>query len=57
MTPKRKSILINCSIIAALVYRYWTGTPIFILVITGIFLLVLANVLMMFAAKNRATTR
>jgi hypothetical protein len=53
MSLKTKAILINCSVIVALVYKYWTGTPFFIIAITGIFLLVLANLLMIFAAKKR----
>jgi hypothetical protein len=56
MAPKNKAILINCSVIAALIYQYWKGTPLFILLITGIFFLVFANLLMVFAAKKRSDT-
>jgi hypothetical protein len=56
MTPKAKSILINCSIVAALIYQYWKGTPFFIIAITGILLLVVANLMMMFAARKRSNT-
>ena len=48
-----KVILINCAIAAALMYRYWTGTPTLIIVIVGICLFVFANVLMFFAAKQQ----
>jgi uncharacterized membrane protein len=48
-----KAVLINCGIAAALIYRYWTGTPMLIIVIVGVFLFVFANVLMVFAAKQQ----
>ncbi|MBN9615201.1 MAG: hypothetical protein BGO25_09925 [Acidobacteriales bacterium 59-55] len=54
MKPKAKAILINSSIVAALIYQYWKGTPFSIIVITGILLLVVANLSMMFAAKKRS---
>jgi len=57
MTPKAKAILINCSIVAALIYQYWKGTPFFIIAITGVLLLVVANLMMMFAAKKRSNVR
>ena len=53
MPTRTKALLINCSVIVGLIYKYWTGTPLFIIAITGIFLLVLANLLMMFATKKR----
>jgi hypothetical protein len=56
MTHRNKAILINCSVVAALIYQYWRGTPLFILAISGIFILVFANLLMMFAAKKRPDT-
>jgi uncharacterized membrane protein len=48
-----KAVLINCGIAAALIYRYWTGTPLLIIVIVGIFLFPFANVLMVIAAKQQ----
>ena len=57
MTPKAKAILINCSIIAALIYQYWKGTPFFIIAITGVLLLVFANLMMMFAAKKHSKAK
>ncbi len=50
---KIKAILINCGIAAALMYRYWTGTPMLIIVIVGIFLFAFANFLMLFTAKQQ----
>lgn len=56
MNPRTRTILVNCSVVVALLYQYWKGTPLFILVITGIFLLVLVNLLAMFTAKKRTTS-
>ena len=56
MKPGTKAIIINSSMIAALIYKYWTGTPFFIIAIAAIFLFVFANLLMMFAAKKRIST-
>jgi len=49
-----KATLINCGIAAALIYRYWTGTPLLVIVIVGIFLFPFANFLMILAAKQSA---
>jgi uncharacterized membrane protein len=48
-----KATLINCGIAAALIYRYWTGTPLLIIAILALVLFVLANVLMIIAAKQQ----
>jgi hypothetical protein len=50
---KIKAVLINCGIAAALMYRYWTGTPMLIIVIVGIFLFAFANFLMLFTSKQQ----
>jgi uncharacterized membrane protein len=50
---KIKAVLINCGIAAALIYRYWTGTPALIIVIVGIVLFPFANVLMAIAARQQ----
>ena len=47
-----KAILINCGIAGALIYRYWTGTQLLTIVITGVIVFVLANVLMILAAEQ-----
>jgi uncharacterized membrane protein len=48
-----KAVLINCGIAAALIYRYWTGTPLLIIAIVAIFLFPFANILMAIAAKQQ----
>ena len=48
-----KAVLINCGIAAALIYRYWTGTPLLIIVIVGAVLFPFANVLMVIAARQK----
>ena len=52
--PKNKTILINVSIVAALIYMHYTGSPALIVVGAGIFLLVMANLLMMFVARKHS---
>jgi hypothetical protein len=52
LNPRVKAILVNCSVVAALLYQYWKGTQLFIVLIVGIFALVLVNLLMMFVAKK-----
>jgi len=49
-----KAVLINCGIAAALIYRYWTGTPLLIIAIVALFVFGFANVLMVIAAKQQA---
>jgi uncharacterized membrane protein len=48
-----KAVLINCGIAAALIYRYWTGTPLLIIAIAAVILFPFANVLMVIAAKQQ----
>jgi uncharacterized membrane protein len=50
---KIKAVLINCGIAAALIYRYWTGTPLLIIAIVAIILFPFANVLMAIAHKQQ----
>ena len=52
-----RAILINCGIAAALICRYWTGTPLLIIVVLGFFLFIFANALMLIAAKQSARKR
>ena len=47
-----KAVLINCGIAAALIYRYWTGTPLLVIAIVAVVLFPLANVLMAIAARQ-----
>jgi hypothetical protein len=48
-----KAVLINCGIAAALMYRYWTGTPLLVIAIVAVFLFPFANVLMVIAANQQ----
>ncbi len=49
-----KAVLINGGIAAALIYRYWTGTPLLIIAIVAIILFPFANILMVIAASQQA---
>ena len=48
-----KAVLINCGIAAALMYRYWTGTPLLVVAIVAIVLFPFANVLMALAVRQQ----
>jgi hypothetical protein len=48
-----KAVLINCGIAAALIYRYWTGTPGLVVIIVGAVFFIFANVLMALAARQQ----
>jgi uncharacterized membrane protein len=52
-----KTALINCGIAAALVYRYWTGTPLHIILIVGAVIFVFANVLLIIAKEQSNKNR
>jgi hypothetical protein len=52
-----KAVLINCGIAAALIYRYWTGTPLLIIAIVAVILFPFANVLMAIAHKQSTRSR
>ena len=52
-----KVAIINLGIAAALVYRYWTGTPLRTIVILGVLAFVFANVLMVIAREQQAKAR
>jgi uncharacterized membrane protein len=52
-----KAILINCGIAAALIYRYWTGTPLLVILIVGLIFFVFANVLIVIAAEQQSTRK
>ena len=49
-----KAVLINCGIAAALMYRYWTGTPLLVIAIVAVILFPFANFLMVIAANQQA---
>lgn len=54
MTPRNKAILTNSSILAALLFEFWTGKPLLAVVIAGILLFVVANLVMLFAARKQS---
>jgi len=55
---RRKAIVVNVGIVLGLAFQYWRGTPVLILAVTGIFLFVLANLLMIWKAnKTSAESR
>jgi hypothetical protein len=56
MTYQTKAIMVNCSIAVALLYQYWKGAQLFILVIAGIFVFVSLNLLIIFTEKKRSTS-
>ena len=49
-----KVVLINLGIAAALVYRYWTGTSLHIILIAGAIIFIFANGLMIIAQEQSA---
>jgi hypothetical protein len=53
MSLRTKAVLINSSIMLGLLFEYWTGKPLVAVVIAGILLFVVANLVMMFAARKR----
>lgn len=52
-----KVVLINVGIAAALVYRYWTGTPLHIILIIGAIVFTFANVLMVIAQEQSGNNK
>lgn len=52
-----KVALINCGIAAALIYRYWTGTPLLIILIIGTVVFIFANVLMVIAQEQSSKNK
>ncbi len=56
MNDRTKAIMVNCSIVIALLYLHWQGTPLFFLAISGILVFVPLNLWLIFAAKKRPTS-
>jgi len=52
MKPRSRALLVNAGIAVGLLLMYYRGTPLLPLVISGIFLFVLANVLMALKRKK-----
>jgi hypothetical protein len=56
MNVRTKLILMNCAVAVALVYRWWKGVPVLVLVITALIMFSLVNVLIVFTQKKSART-
>jgi hypothetical protein len=54
MTLRSKAILINSSILVALLFEYWAGKPVVAVVLAGMLLLVVANLVMLFVARKQS---
>lgn len=54
MNVRLKAVLVNFGIITGLLFQYWRGSPLLIIVLNGISFLVFANLLMLFAARRSA---
>ena len=54
MSRRSKSILMNCAVTVALLYKLWRGAPIAVIVIVGIFMFTLINLVMFFSARKSA---
>jgi hypothetical protein len=52
MSLRSKSILMNCAVTVALLYKLWRGAPIAFIVIVGIFMFTLVNLVMFFSARK-----
>jgi len=52
MNQRFKLILMNCAIVAALIYRWRTGTPIAILAIVGVIMFVIVNGLLWLSQRK-----
>jgi hypothetical protein len=56
MTLRTKLIVMNCAVAAALIYRWWKGAPIVVLVVTALIMFTLVNVLIFFTKKKSIST-
>jgi hypothetical protein len=43
MNPKFKQVLLNCAVLAALIYRWLTGTPPMVLLVAAIIMFTIVN--------------
>jgi len=55
MTERNNAILINIAILAGLIWCYFRGYPLTAILLTGVFLLALANLLMYVKRRRTAT--
>lgn len=51
---RAKLILMNSAVAIALLYKYWKGTPLPVVLLVGAFMFTLVNVVMYFAAQRSA---
>jgi hypothetical protein len=52
MNPRFKLVLMNCAIVAALAYRWHTGTPIAVLAVVAVIMFVLVNGLLWLSQRK-----
>ncbi|WP_263383827.1 hypothetical protein [Granulicella arctica] len=57
MTMHTKAVLMNLAILTGLIIQYLRGKPLLIVALSGVFILVIANLIMMAVAKKQSTTR
>jgi hypothetical protein len=57
MSVRSKAILMNAAIMTGLILQHRRGAPLFVVAASGIFIFVIANLLMIFAAKKRTVAR
>jgi hypothetical protein len=57
MSARSKAILMNAAILTGLGVQYWRGSPLFVVVMSGIFIFVIANLLMVFVVKRQTAAR
>jgi hypothetical protein len=52
MNPRTKYMLMNCAVAVTLVYKFWRGAPLAVILIVGLFMFTLVNVVMYFATRK-----
>ena len=52
MSVRTKLILMNSAVMAALVYRWWKGSPLVVLAITGLIMFTLINGLIILTQRK-----
>jgi lipid-A-disaccharide synthase-like uncharacterized protein len=55
MPMRQRMIIVNFGIAVGLVYEYWRGAPLLIVLLCGVFFFVLANLVMMFKIRKSKT--
>jgi hypothetical protein len=53
MKPITKVILVNCSIVVALLLQLWWGRPLYVVGLAGLFSFTLLNLIMFAVSKRR----